>query len=181
MPGRLLAIALVLISSALGQPVISGIVNAARYASAPNDTSGNRIGNNIIAQGSIFAVFGSGMGPATLTFAAGLPLPTSVPDANGTSIAVSGGGKTVNAYMVYTSAGQLAAILPSTAPIGLTTVTVTYSGKTSAAATITVVKSQLGIFTSNAQGTGPAAPQHGVDSSPSLMTTAAKPGDVVVS
>src|SRR5258708_963468 len=179
-PERLLALALVFISSSLGQPVISAIVNGGSYASAPNDASGNRIGNNIIAQGSIFAVFGTGMGPATLTFAPGLPLPTSVPDANGTSIAISGGGKTVNVYMVYTSAGQLAAILPSTAPIGDATVTVTYSGKTSAAATITVVKSQLGIFTGNAQGTGPAAAQHGADSSPILLTTAAKPGEVVV-
>src|SRR5260370_30317671 len=137
MLGRLLAIALVLISSALGQPVISGIVNAARYASAPNDTSGNRIGNNIIAQGSIFAVFGSGMGPATLTFAAGLPLPTSVPDANGTSIAISGGGKTVNAYMVYTSAGQPSPILTSTPPIRGATATAWLTAKTRPTATST--------------------------------------------
>jgi uncharacterized protein (TIGR03437 family) len=155
-------------------------VNAASYATAPNDASGNPIGNNIIAQGSIFAVFGSGMGPATLTFAAGLPLPTSVPDANGTSIAITSGGNTVNAFMVYTSAGQLAAIMPSNAAIGDATVKVTYSGKTSSAANITVVKSQLGIFTANAQGTGPAASQHGVGSSPMLLTAAAKPGETIV-
>jgi uncharacterized protein (TIGR03437 family) len=178
-PVRLLALALVLISSALGQPVIGGIVSNASYAQAPNDSSSNPIGHNIIAQGSIFAVFGSGMGPATIAYAS-LPLPTSLPDANGTSIAVTGGGKAVNAYMVYTSAGQLAAILPSTTPIGDATVTVTYAGKTSAPATITVVKSQLGIFTANAQGTGPAAAQHGVDSSAIQLTTAAKPGEVIV-
>src|SRR5882724_13101825 len=122
---RLLAISLFLISSGMAQPVINGIVNAASYATAPTDASSNRIGNNIIAQGSIFAVFGSGMGPATLTFAAGLPLPTSVPDANGTSISITSGGKSVNAFMVYTSAGQLAAILPSTAAVGDATATVT--------------------------------------------------------
>src|SRR5258708_6448980 len=179
MVGRLFAIALVVISSALGQPVIGGIVSNASYAQAPQDSSGNSIGNNLIAQGSIFAVFGSGMGPATLTFAS-LPLPTSLPDANGTSITVSGGGKAVSAYLVYTSAGQLAAILPSNIPMGDANVTVTYAGKTSAPVTITVVKSQLGIFTINAQGTGPAAAQHGVDSSPILLTTAAKPGEVIV-
>src|SRR5258708_7374535 len=178
-PERLLGIALVLISSAFGQPVIGGIVSNASYAQAPNDSSGQPIGNNLIAQGSIFAVFGSGMGPATLTYAA-LPLPTSLPDANGTSISVTGGGKAVNAYMVYTSGGQLAAILPSTAPIGAATVTVTYAGKTSAPATITVVKSQLGIFTANAQGSGPAAAQHGGDSSPISLTAAAQPGEVIV-
>jgi uncharacterized protein (TIGR03437 family) len=179
MPGRLLAIAFVLISSALGQPVIGGIVSNASYAQAPNDSSGNPIGHNIVAQGSIFAVFGTGMGPATIAYAS-LPLPISLPDANGTSITVTGGGKAVNAYMVYTSAGQLAAILPSTTPIGDATVTVAYAGKTSAPATITVVKSLLGIFTANAQGTGPAAAQHGADSSPILLTTAAKPSEVVV-
>src|SRR5258708_10401894 len=141
-PERLLGIALGLISSALGQPVIFGIVSNASYAQAPNDSLANPIGHNIIAQGSIFAVFGTGMGPATLTYAS-LPLPTSLPDANGTSITVTGGGKAVSAYLVYTSAGQLAAILPSTAPVRDATVTETDSGKTSAAATITVVKSQL--------------------------------------
>jgi uncharacterized protein (TIGR03437 family) len=175
----LVALAFAFVSSAVGQPVIGGIKNNASYASAPNDLSGTPIGNNLVAQGSIFAVFGTGMGPAALTFAS-LPLPTSLPDANGTSIAVTSGGKTVNAYMVYTLASQLAAILPSTTPIGEATVTVTYSGKTSAPAKITVVKSQLGIFTANSQGTGPAAAQHGADSSPILLTTAAKPGETIV-
>src|SRR5260221_3254074 len=84
MPGRVLAIAFVLISSAFGQPVIGGIVSNASYAQAPNDSSANPIGHNIIAQGSIFAVFGTRMGPATIAYAS-LPLPTSLPDANGTS------------------------------------------------------------------------------------------------
>src|SRR5258708_12631464 len=115
MVGRLFAIALGLISSALGQPVIFGIVSNASYAQAPNDSLANPIGHNIIAQGSIFAVFGSGMGPASLTYAS-LPLPTSLPDPNGTSITVTGGGKAVNAYLVYTSAGHLAALLPPPPP-----------------------------------------------------------------
>jgi uncharacterized protein (TIGR03437 family) len=178
-PQLLLALAFVLVSSAVGQPVIGGVVSNASYAQAAKDSSGTPIGNNLIAQGSIFAVFGSGMGPATIAYA-GLPLPTSLPDANGTSIAVTSGGKTVSAYMVYTVAGQLAAIMPSTAAIGDATVTVTYAGKTSAPAKITVVKSQLGIFTANAQGTGPAAAQHGADSSAIQLTTAAKPGETIV-
>src|SRR5437762_3439884 len=80
----LVALAFAFISSAVGQPVIGGIKNNASYASAPSDSSSQPIGNNLIAQGSIFAVFGTGMGPVTLTFAS-LPLPTSLPDANGTS------------------------------------------------------------------------------------------------
>jgi uncharacterized protein (TIGR03437 family) len=177
---RTSAIALLFLPYAFAQPAIDGIVNAASYTTAPSDASGNQIGNNIIAQGSIFAVFGRAMGPTILTYAAGLPLPTSVPDSNGTSIAIASGGKTVNAFMVYTSAGQLAAIMPSTATVGDATLTVAYNGKTSVPAKITVVKSQLGIFTANAQGTGPAASQHGADSSPIQLTTAAKPGETIV-
>src|SRR5260370_39126346 len=90
MVGRLFAIALGLISSALGQPVIGGIVSNASYAQAPNDSLANPIGHNIIAQGSIFEGFATGMGPATLTYAS-LPLPASVQAANGTSITASGG------------------------------------------------------------------------------------------
>ncbi len=165
-------LALIPVAAALAQPTIGAVVNAASYASAV-------AGNNLIAQGSIFIAFGTGMGPAAIAFA-GSPLPTSLPDANGTSISIASGGQVVSAFMVYTSAAQVAAILPSTTPIGEATVTLTYNGKASAPVKITVVKTQLGMFTANAQGTGPAAAQHGKDSSPILLTAAAQPSEVVV-
>src|SRR6266404_7545188 len=97
------------------QPTVGGIVNSASYAIAP-------AGNNNIAQGSIFTIFGTKMGPATLVSAPSLPLPTSLPDPNGTQVKVTSGGQTVSAYLVYTSAGQVSAILPSNTPIGAATV-----------------------------------------------------------
>src|SRR5580704_8369166 len=81
---------------AIAQPSIGGIVNGASYAVAAK-------GNNAIAQGSIFIVFGTKMGPAALVSATSLPLGTSLPSSGGTSIAVTSGGQTVNAFMVYTS------------------------------------------------------------------------------
>src|SRR5579864_2558398 len=177
---RLFLATLLVVGSAIAQPKIGSIVNAASFATTPSGSNNKPIGNHVIAQGSIFVVFGIGMGPAALTFAPGLPLPTSVPAANGTSIAISSGGQKVGAYIVYTSALQVAAILPSTTPVGTASVTLTYNGQTSAAYTISVVQSRLGMFTANQQGNGPAAAQHGVDSSPLMLTKAARPGETVV-
>src|SRR5205085_1138752 len=149
-------LSIVVATSTWAQPAIDGIVNGASYAAAPLDSNGKAIGNNNIAQGAIFIIFGHGMGPASLVSSTSLPLQTSLPDANGTSITISSGGQSVKAFMVYTSAGQVAAILPSNTPIGSANVTVTYNGQTSAANKINVVKSALGVFTRNSQGNGPA-------------------------
>src|SRR4030081_164536 len=114
---------------AFAQPSINkdGVVNGASYAGPASSGA-----NTLIAPGSIFVIFGKGMGPASLVSAGALPLLTSLPDANGTSIKVATGTTTVNAFMVYTSATQVAAILPSNTPVGVANVTVTYAGQTSA-------------------------------------------------
>ncbi len=169
--------------SAWAQPSIGGIVNAASYALAPLDANSNPIGNNNIAQGSIFVVFGTAMGPTSLVSATGLPLVTTLPASNGTSIAISSGGQTVNAFMIYASAFQVAAILPSNTPVGPATATVTFNGQTSKTAAINVVKTQFGIFTQNSQGNGPAIAQVFAGSpAPSLMALAApaQPGSTLV-
>lgn len=121
-----------------------GVKNAASFIDP-------RLPNGSIAQGSIFNVFGSGMGPATIAYASGLPLPTTL---SGTSISVTVNGTAEQCYMFYTLAGQLAAILPSTTPAGTGTITVTYNGSTSSTSPITVVPSSPGIFTVNQQGNG---------------------------
>ncbi len=177
---RISLLAFIVAAFALAQPKIGSIVNNASYLTPPVDSGNKPIGNDVIAQGSIFVVFGTGIGPATLTYPAGLPLPTSVPETNGTSISVSSGGQKVDAYIVYTSALQVGAILPSNTPVGDASVTITYNGQSSAAFKISVAQSRLGIFTSNGQGYGTAAAQHGVDSSPILMSKAAHPGETVV-
>src|SRR5262249_53166860 len=69
--------------------------------------------------------------------------------------------------------------LPSNTPLGTGTITVLYNGTPSATAPITVVKSSVGIFTVNQQGSGTAVI---TDShyNPSSSTFAFQPGEPVV-
>jgi uncharacterized protein (TIGR03437 family) len=159
---RIVLIAWLSMTAVWAQPVITGIVNSASYAKAPLDPStGLPVGNNIIAQGSIFTVFGTKLGSNSLISGpASLPLPLSLPEQNGTTISVTSGGRTVSAFPVSNAFGnQVAAILPSSTPLGAGTVTVTYNGQSSAAAKVTVVKAAPGIYTFNSQGNGPAIAQ----------------------
>jgi hypothetical protein len=78
---QLLTLAPFSVIVALAQPVIGslGAFNAASYRTPGLPGSG-------IAQGSIFTVFGTGLGPATSLEASSFPLPISL---GGTSLAIS--------------------------------------------------------------------------------------------
>lgn len=107
-----------------------------------------------LAPDTVFVVFGSGMGPASLT--SGSPdYPTTVA---GTSITLTpgGGGPSTNARIVYTFAGQVAGLLPSSITPGTYAMRVTYNGITSAPQNVTVVARSFGIATANSAGTGTA-------------------------
>jgi len=66
-------------------------------------------------------------------------------------------GTKVNAPLYYTSAGQVAALLPSNTPTGTGTIMVTYNGRSSPPTTpITVVANNVGVFTVGSDGQGPA-------------------------
>jgi uncharacterized protein (TIGR03437 family) len=155
-------------------PVVSSALNAASYV--PSGLPGEGI-----AQGSMFVVFGQNMGPDELVFPGTLPLLTEM---DSTSIRVSVDGVTADAYMVYTSANQLAAVLPSNVPTGQGTLTVSYNGETSLPAPILVVDHSLGIFTRNTAGSGPAIVQNWIShtEAPRLnaCTDAAQPGQVEI-
>ena len=99
----------------------------------------------------MFAVFGSELGSETLQQAGVLPLPT---DLAGTSVQVTVQGITVDCFLIFTSSGQLAVVLPSNTPTGEGTLTVTYEGETSQPVPIKVVESSFGIFTRNQAGFG---------------------------
>jgi len=128
------------------QPFIygHGVFNAASYM--PSTLPGGNI-----AQGSLFSLFGSGLGPAAGVSASAFPLQSTF---NGVSISVTRGTTTVAALPVYVSAGQLNVIMPSNAPLGPVIIQVTYNGKTSNPAHVTVAASSFGIF-SVAGGVGP--------------------------
>ncbi|MCU1259889.1 MAG: repeat containing protein [Bryobacterales bacterium] len=152
------------------QPVIGtgGIVNAASYAYSGLPNSG-------IAQGSLFLVFGSGLGPSTLDLAS-VPLSSSF---GGTSLTVTVNGVTTQPVIAYTSAGQVEAVLPSSAPAGSGILTVTYNGQTSATAPIQVVTSSFGIFAVNQAGSGPGIITNASYSIAGL-STAANPGQTYI-
>jgi uncharacterized protein (TIGR03437 family) len=157
------------------QPAINagGVLNAASYALPGLPNSG-------IAQGSMFAVFGSNLGPHPLLSASALPLPTAL---GGTSASITVGGKTVDAPLFYVSVTQLAAVMPSNAPLGAGVLKVTYRGVSSAGAPVTVVRNAPGILTLNSAGYGPATLQNynsPADQPVNTVIESAHPGQVEI-
>lgn len=152
----------------LAQPAVNdgGILNAASYTNAKLPGGG-------IAQGSIFVVFGARMGQAALASAPSLPLSTNLA---GTAVRVTSGGQTLDCPLVYVSAGQLAAILPSTTPVSASaTLTVTYNGASSTPRTFRVVASSFGTFSLNQGGSGPGVITNYESAASQPVNTALKP------
>ena len=174
--GLYLGILSLVVGGSLAQPVIrndgTGIVNAASY-------SGQGLPNSFVAQGSIFTIFGSGLGPAAGVKASAFPLATSL---QGVSISISQGGITLAAIPLYVSATQINAVMPSNAPIGLDTIVVTFNGQSSCAecpgTTVQVVPSSFGIFTINQAGNGQGVFTTG-ENRMIAYTSPAAPGEVL--
>lgn len=173
--GKLILGIALLVRAAAAQPVVSsgGILNAASYSLSGLPNSG-------IAQGSMFVVFGSGLGPATLSQVSAFPLPGTLA---GTSIKVTVNSVKLDVPMVYTLASQICGILPSNTPVGTGTLTVTYNNQTSAPATIKVVKTAVGIFSINQKGSGPGVLQNvntETDRPVNTVISSAKPGQAII-
>src|SRR5438132_9131493 len=80
--------------AAAQSPIIIAVENAASYNAPGLPGSG-------IAQGSMFVVKGSNLGPATTIVASAYPLTTAL---GGTSVQIVIGGKNIDAIMYYTLA-----------------------------------------------------------------------------
>lgn len=180
---RLSPIPMLLVSLAVpclsAAPTITSIANAA-----------SNIGFNApIAQGAVFVIKGSGLGPANLSTA---PTPFQSTTLSGTSVAVTVGTTTVAALLYYTSDAQVAALLPSNTPTGAATFTVSYNGQPSNAVPHGVAISNLGILTLDSTGQGPAIVTYASDYSlvsatktancggPGTACGAANPGDALI-
>ncbi len=166
---RILLPTILVAGAAFAQPTVSSVVNG-----ASNILPG--LPNAGIAQGAIFVIYGSGLGPAALVQAPSYPLQTTL---SGTSVKVTVSGTSVDAIMVYTLATQVAAILPSRTPVGTGTLAVTYSGRTGATFPITVVQSNVGLVSLNSRGTGDAVATL-ADNSVVGPANAPNPGETVV-
>ena len=168
----LLLVAPVLSPRLQAQPVVNAVLNAASYA-IPG------LPHSDIAQGSMFVIFGQQLGPAALQLATA----PFGPQLGGTSIRITGGGVTADAVLIYTSAAQVAAILPSRIPPGDATVTVTYTNQASTPTSIRVARSSFGIFTRNEAGSGPGIVQNynsATDQPVNALTAPVRPAQVMI-
>ncbi|MBM3753511.1 MAG: hypothetical protein FJW38_05985 [Acidobacteria bacterium] len=136
--------------TAAAQPAITGALNTASYLVRGLPNSG-------LAQGSMIAIFGRNIGPAAITQAGAFPLPTTL---GGTSARLTAGGQNFDLFLVYSVATQVGAIVPSNVPVGNATLSVSFGGQTSSTIPVEIVQSQLGIFTINQAGSGPAVVQN---------------------
>ena len=156
----------------------------AAFAQTPTITAVENVATNIppglpnsaIAQGSMFAIKGTNLGPANAALVTNFPLLTAL---GGTSIKVTVAGTTVDAIPVAAIAAQVNAILPSKTPVGTGTVQVSYNNQ-SVSAPIVVVKNNFGIFTVSQSGTGDAVAFLNSDSGLITPSHAANPGDAIV-
>jgi uncharacterized protein (TIGR03437 family) len=133
-----------------------------------------------IARGSVFSIFGTGLGPPASP-ALAFPLSSNL---GGVAIKVSapGGTAPVDAIPLYVGPGQINAIMPSTAPLGIVSVVVTYNNIRSNPAPVKVVNSSFGIYAISGGGFGPGVFQNFVDGGRqplNSLTTPAQPGQPV--
>jgi len=142
------------VTPASGTPVILAVENATTSSLST------------VAPGEIVVVYGSGLGPKSLS---GLSL-----DANG-NIAVSSGGTRVlvggvAAPIIYAEDSQVAAIIPFEETAPGTNVVVEFQGTQSAPFPVAITGTAPGVFTTNQRGTGQAAAvnQDGSLNSPAL-------------
>ena len=167
-PTDMIPVSLTVLSPQPQGPLLTRVSNSASYSPAGAPNGG-------IAEGSLFVAFGYNMGPATLV-QSGYPLATNL---SGTSVSVTVGSTTVDALMVYTSASQIAAILPSKTPAGAGKVTVAYNGVASSPVPITVAASSFGTYSISSNGVGPGIIT-GADYLVKTSASPARPGETLI-
>ena len=150
----------------------SGVVNAASYLPAS-------LPAGAIAQGSFFSIFGSNLGPPATARVTSFPLGTTL---GGVSLKFTAQGRTVDAIPAFVAPSQINGIMPSNAPTGDGTMTVTYNGLTSPPMPVKVVMNNFGSF-STAGGQGPGIIQNFITPDDQPLNTSespAKPGQAVI-
>jgi len=152
------------LAEAGGEVPNNGVVSAATF------TGGG------VSPGLLVTIFGSRIGPPTLTTAQVTPQGTLASTIADTRVLFDG----VAAPLVYTSAGQVSAIVPYDVSGRTTTsMQIEYRGTRSNAVSLRVVDTAPGLFTANSSGKGQGAILN-EDSSFNSAATPAKPGSIVV-
>lgn len=168
-------LAFVFAGCALAQPPLiynRAIVNAASYMPP-------RLPGGAIAQGSVFSIFGTRLGPSTGVQVSTFPLNTTL---SNVSITVTQGSTTVNAIPIYVSASQINAIMPSNAPIGTASLRVSVNSLPSNPMPVVIASNAFGIFTATGTGLGPGILQNFITQTNQPInsaTIAAQPGQAI--
>jgi uncharacterized protein (TIGR03437 family) len=142
---------------------VSGLVNG----------GSNQLG--AISPGEVVVIYGSGMGPAQLVqyqLGANGLVPTTL---GGTSVFFNGAA----APVLYSSAGQVAAVVPYNIAGNLAQMFVQYQGQTSTPLNLSVAAMTPAIFTLSGSGTGQAAAINNKDGSANGAGNPAKVGDFI--
>jgi uncharacterized protein (TIGR03437 family) len=126
------------------------VVNAASFVHSA-------LPSGAIGRGAIFSLFGRNLGPTQLVTATRFPLALEL---GCVSVKVTLGATTLDAIPLAAIETQVNAIMPSNAPLGEATITVTFNGRSSAAQRVRIVESSFGFFTVNQTGGGPAVVQN---------------------
>lgn len=160
---------------ATAQPFINyrGVVNSASF-------EGHGLPAGSIAQGSIFTIFGSNLGPAQLAQSSSYPLTNQLASV---SVSVTQGSNTLAAIPIIVLASQVSAIMPSNAALGQAIVRVTYNNQTSNPAVVNIVGASPGLFSILSTGFGPGVVQNYVSSTSQPVNTTqatAQPGQTMI-
>jgi trimeric autotransporter adhesin len=145
--------------------LLSAVVDAASQRAMP------------LSPGKIVVLYGGGLGPSLLSAVvqnqpAGGADPTQ---AAGTTVAFNG----IAAPVLYTSANQVAAIVPYGVTGAEAQVTVTYQGQSSRPFTVALAPAAPSLFTLNQTGGGAAAAINVADGSINTAASPAHPGEYV--
>jgi trimeric autotransporter adhesin len=150
--------ALRVIEPASSMPAIGMVTNGASNQPGP------------IAPGEVVVIYGTGLGPAQLTQAAGSPV-TQLG-----SVGVTFNG--VAAQMLYASSGQVSAIVPASLSGTSVQVIATYRSLASNTVNASLAAAAPGVFTANSSGSGQAAATN-QDGSPNAPGNAAAAGSTL--
>ena len=160
----------------LAQPFVTqrGIVSAASLA--PWGSPGGAI-----ARGSVFSIYGTGLGPTTSPPLTSFPLSTTL---GGVSIKVSSpdGSTSVAAIPLFVSPAQINAVMPSNTPLGMVSLVVTYNGQKGNPSPVKVSNSSFGTYAASGAGFGPGILQNfnsSLDQPINSLTVSAQPGQVI--
>ena len=187
---RKILIALAVLSCAVlpaaAKPVIAGsVVNGASMRGITPLRDGPEFQGFGLAGGSIFVVFGTGLGPAELVLGNG-PYPDQLPSGpGGTRVTFRSlvTEEVFTAYLIHSWQSQVSGIVPSRLPLGLAEVRVSYDGMESDPTLVGISETNPGLFTVSQSGRGPAVVQNyesTVSQPLNSLTHPAAPGQYIV-